>query len=858
MEKRIVFIIAALFCISLASASISVHNKSISTSYVGGDPLKGYIDVSFVDTPLYAEVSSNIPGSTTLKAWLDANLISSAQYNCSTSGCSTVYSRGPVISTIEVDDSSVFGVSIEGQSVIGIDSISFTLQSASGPSCARQLAATFENASLTSNAYLSTLCGSPSYGCFVNGTTSAEIPWDAQYCERITLASAPAYSVGAVITNTVSTSAQLRMSLYNAEAALVGECTLPGLSGQKQSRNCTITSSSAIEQDYFVCLRAAGPSSYRIATESVNACGTTNFGESYPIDYEIYAQPLMFNSPVIQVNEENFAEATGLSLRDLAESYLNQHYGGSCSPYCVIPFTLQGLNQDVAISAVSVVYDIDGAVNLESNSAYRVENPSTLISSGKLRLDLSKTPFRIPLGSNYSSLDLFIDDVRVVNESIQVLPSFDFGVSPSIVLVGRVTPFSVQTTRNLSEVTWDFGDGTVTTTTTKQTSHRYTSSGNYTLSVEVRDTNGAFGRKTLTVQVGDAKTAANLTLSEYAQRIVSTEAALQTFPTWISAALQKQIDTVRMKSSLEILAHSYALAENDSDYEHIVSELIALHVPAELAVSREGNFPIEGGLDIIDTRYAEQLGAVDISNPDVFRSNLAYWMGQHIDGSISYKMIRATYDEDSATLLTWITLQVTNLDNSEGYVVIGYDPTALQFKEEYYQKDSAGGAYVNLADVNRAIEFITLDAVEPAQLGIHVLPADISPLLLDSGEIRCTIDDICSADEDEFSCPQDCKSYLGVYFAIALILASILGIVLAFVWTIYRSKYEQTLFASKSDLYNVVSFIKVQESKRIPEAEIKKRLASSGWNKEQIAYAYKKVHPSVKGVRFIKQSSPKT
>jgi adhesin/invasin len=76
-------------------------------------------------------------------------------------------------------------------------------------------------------------------------------------------------------------------------------------------------------------------------------------------------------------------------------------------------------------------------------------------------------------------------------------------VSPTTATVNTSTTFTATATpsTNISSYTWNFGDGTGYPTTGPQTSHTYTSTGNFTLTVSVATVDGNSGNTIVSVRV---------------------------------------------------------------------------------------------------------------------------------------------------------------------------------------------------------------------------------------------------------------------------------------------------------------------------------------------------------------------
>lgn len=850
MKPFLFLCIVCILLVPFTSALVTINGTSIERFYKAGDSIRGSINMAFKDVDLDATVSSNLVGSTTLRSWLNAHgLVGGTNYNCSTPGCSAQLKKDSSITSLALSNSSRAGFSFEGQSFLGLDSLQFTVQGTSPASCSPPLIVQLGDdptLTLSSTAYLDQVCAQPAYGCFdaASGTSNAEIPSDGQYCEKITLPAAPAFRVGGRIINTTGSASQLVMKLYGEDSSTLGECTLPALTSAVETVSCLIPFSSSKEQSYFVCINAKSPSKYAIRTEGVQPCGTVNFGETYPRDYELYAQGLTFATPSLTINEETFAAITGQGLRSSIENYIADNYEGSCEPECIVPFTFRGPQQTLIFSSVDAVYDIDGASNIHTTDLYSFSARNVTINAGFQQLDLSKLGFTLPLGKNVSSFTLSIGSQKILNESITVAPSFDFTLGPSVARVGIATSFGIGTTRNISSVSWDFGDSTpIQTTQGKTISHRYTQTGIFNLTVEASDRTGASSRKTISVYVGEAKEAANFTIQDYQSRVNSIDKNLSTYPLWVQAAVKKALEIDSAKATVESVARTYLTTENETDYVELINRLLALRIPRQLVQTGQGSLPLLAGLESVDTSLAAQVTSQEVPNRADFISNLAYWTTQHYNAEISYTIVSAVYDIELEPFFTIITVNPREIATSEeSYLVIGVDPTAITSAAGYEERALAGGLAYKVAP-GASYSFMILDAIDPSQLGAFIVPVAVDPLLTSSEAPLCKIDNFCDANagEDAASCPQDCASHIGFYVSVSLILIAILGVVLAVVWWWYRTRYERSLFPMKNDLLNILGFIGMQKRAGVSDKDIKEKLKKAGWTGEQISYALRKM-----------------
>lgn len=842
--KKIILVLI-LLAIPFVSAIVTLHGSNIERNYQGGDLIRGNVNVSFRNVPYDSIVTSNMDGASSLGLWLERNnLRNNVGFNCSTENCLPRLQAEEETGSFDGGNSSYLGLKIEG-SLIGIDLINFTLNGFGGASCQQNLALSFAGKSeltIGSSNYVNEVCDQENYGCFSpSGTNNAEIPYDGQYCEKIRLGPAPAYKVGARITNTTSSVSNLMMKLYLEDGAFIGECTLPALSMSTETIGCNIGVASITSRDYFVCIKAQSNSRYTIRTETSNPCGTVNFGESYPVDYEIFAQRLKYGPPKIEVSEERFFSATGTGLKEAAEEYISTNYEGRCNPYCIIPFKINSGSQSFVTDPL-VIYDIDGASNLRSETTYRVSEQKSLVNSGQLNLDISKLGLRVPLGSEAKTFSLFVDGQKILNQSITVSPSFNFSVGPTIVRVGQNTEFSIASSRNVTSSSWDFGDGSILNVEGKKSSHRYTQIGSFNLTVEAKDSSGVSGRSTVTVEVGDAKQSANLTIQDYRKRIKEIDSDLGVYPEYVQDKIKKELDLVGALGVVESSAREYDSAENDDEYVAIINQINDLNLPKSIETVFSGTLPIAIGLTGANLIAIEQLTGKEIPNREAFLENLAFWTNENLKGEIRYEIAYGEFDNSYEAIFSVVKVEPRFSGSEESYLILGYEPSAIVTSGNYQERSIDSGIAFKV-ERDATYEIMILDEVDPSSLGIAVVPVEIGSLLTEEELPICKVDRFCDelAGEDEYTCPRDCKSYIGTYSTIALVLLGLFAIAFGAIWWWYKLKYEKSIFPNRADLFNITGFIRTQRRNKVQDRDIREKLKKAGWNGEQINYAMKKV-----------------
>lgn len=849
--------------ISLSPTGVNYISSYIKTSYTGGDNIRGHVNLSLEGAPVDFVLRSNFEGNITLLDFLDANgLDNGEEYNCSSSNCLQGFATQSPINSIGIDGESVYaGFRVTGPSV-SITSVNLSIQSNVESSCYNQLRVDVladGEKKIINNRYTEQTCFSKEYGCFDPGTglQDATLGNGNEYCEKISLPAGPAYRVGAKIENSTSGKAELKMRMYDKNKIFLGECVLPQHSQSVEELTCNLEYSSPDQGEFFVCARSDG-GNYKIKTETSSpTCGTGNLlgGGELTRDYEIFAQSLKFDSfnlPTKRmiVDDALFQNLYQTTLANYMDIYVNDVYERNCQPECVIPIKFSGSDQNLAFYDAEISFNSQGT-SITDDKLYSLAIGSPTISSDKLSLDLEEAEFTIPLGSNENSFKFYIDEELVFQKSINISESFSFDVTPKVVAFGQNVLFKAVVSGNITNSTWDFGDGTVERVNGKQVYHRYVESSGDEFDMEVTLTrfDGIKSTRTFTILVGDAEKIANTTLIDYKERLVNLKKNINTFSPWIRDELNTQIDLAGLNLSLKNIETNYLAAASEDDFQAVMLSLLGLNIPIAVNVSERGDsIPLLIGFDNIDVSYIEDISGTNVEDEKALKNSIGAWMSERFNPVISYEEISAFYDDESDAVLSRFRIDTFPKGSVEdtSYLIIGYDVSADgQFMINYGQRIVTGGTYVTLetGQASKSVEFFILGEFSPEELGAYISP-EISRL----GEFEqvgpCNFNDVCEDEigENPENCSADCgKGRWGwfIFWIIVLVFIALIIYIVMQEW--YKRNYEKHLFKDPNQLYNLVNFIYNARKSGLIDRESRKKLRQSGWSGEQVAYAFKKI-----------------
>jgi hypothetical protein len=444
MNKEGTLVLALVVSVFLLSASVSASfaykSNSLVTSYSGGEILRGSINISFTNEPASSVFTSSFNGSTTLLNLLKNNSFSeNADYVCTFPNCITDYRVGGSVSSLSLDNdkTSTIGFKVTGEDV-EVTSLKFLFTSSASASCSRQILIDVlgNNGSfIQSNKNSGVLCEEQNKGCFDNdlGDYITVDLTSSLYCEKITLNPAPAYKIGAAVINGTRTT-DLTMSLYNSDennqGDLLAECKLPKNTISTESVGCVVNYTVSRGKDYYVCIEAKDDDSgFQIRAEKNSPlCGTDSQGPPFKIDYELFATPFAFDGiGTLEINESLFgAQNNEMSLVESINQYLTDRYKKNCSKGCLIPFKIEGIDQNLNIDASGSRYGLkyrvgSGSTIYTERAIYRLESEESKITTPKyLNIDVEKAGFKIPLSSTATKLALYFGGQPIFSKPLNI------------------------------------------------------------------------------------------------------------------------------------------------------------------------------------------------------------------------------------------------------------------------------------------------------------------------------------------------------------------------------------------------------------------------------------------------------
>ncbi len=864
-----ILLLSIFLCSSaLGAYTYTADSADFQTQYNEGDFVSGTINMSFSDEPISSVFTSNYEGSITLLDLLVANTYDEfTEFNCSIQGCGIGLSPDGPATGINLDDGDHYiGFSVSGGSV-GVTSASYTLTTNAPNQCNPQISIDvldLGEVEITNTNYLDQTCDTPDYGCFDSTVQldDATIPSSQPYCERITLPAAPAFRIGARVTNGSSTT-PLNMELYKADGTTIGSCTLPAHSQQVEALSCIVEYASLTQEDYHVCIIAESqPADYTIRSEAAGtSCGNLNpQSTQYTRDYEIFGQSLMFGPVNLVLNDSTFAtlapQFNGLTLGEYLDNYIQTEYDGDCSPSCILPFRLSGTSTTGGASSASIGYQDFGAV-LSSSQIFNLATQESTITSFELPIDITPAEFKIPLGAS-EDFTLTFDDDALFTLGFNLTESFDFTITPLFTGFAQETQFSIVEPMDITSVTWDFGDDTATTTTSANTTtHQYTQQGTFEVTVQITRGDGAIATKTFSVVVGSAQQVAEALIATYQERLQQVSNTLQTYPQWIRTNLATTLMITQFETALEQKEIEYAAATTDEEFEFIVIDLLLFEIPQSIRTGVTASVPLIVSIPNIDTDYIQEISDTSLDDDEQIRTRISSFMINNLNAQLETKQYIVTRGDGSEEVLLSSFKMSTNPQDvyPESYFIIGYARSGLVFAQNYAPEDLSGGTSIELANEhsgnNEFVEFAVIDDVTFEEIGAYISP-HIDQLFAGPGFAVCNLNNVCevSRGEDWENCRSDCPRWIAFWVWLGIILAAAL-IVYIILQEWYKRHYEHALFPDENDLYNMINFIYNARRSGMTDDVISKKLKQADWSGERIRYVMHKINGKRTGMYEI-------
>ncbi|MFH1500577.1 MAG: PKD domain-containing protein [archaeon] len=875
MKKIIFFITLTILCISLVS-SLEVGNKSyeLRTSYAPGERLVGWINISLSNENGNSLLESNLGQSIKIMSFLEENNI---EPNCLPKDCKDNYKvKGEANSksvNLEADSEVTYAFKVNGE-LESIDELRFAFSTSTSESCIVPLRMDLTREGVINwehDKYFPAFDCVGDEGCFNSGASllDAKIS-NIPYCEKMTLNKKPGYLVKARIFVT-NPREDIEFDILDSGGALLGmSCdndTMGAFSEGWREVSCVVDGS-LVGGNYYVCVSSTDSVNYLIKAEnSGENCGFKgSYTGAFQADYEISVSGARYSGfQGMAYNNTVFEPDNGNNIHTYVYNYIKNKYNRisgnkyDCTNDCVIPLTFySGLAQSLSVSNIYLGYTISG-IGTWNTKIYDVEVEPAKISSGFKKLDLSLSNFTAP--SSYGDYDLVIslNGETIFNEEITVakIPIIhsiypnQFPAGSPVTLYANV---SSPAGNEIVEYNWSFGhNGASQVTLENKVTHSFPAIGVYSLTLNVKDEEGMTASKSFTVTAGSPREAINATLKKYREMVDGVETELSGYSGWFKGDLENEIGLGEIVSNLNFWEQKYHNAYSDEDLVPIMGNLSQLKIPFHLGNVNQGSMPWFVERNQINLDHLESMGAGSFSGGNSsmgeYLDSIENWVSINANTMVDYKLIALYYEDGSInTVLSVYDLSINindTRDTREMYLVFPF--TSIKFNGSPKTKDLGDSTGVTFDSINNQnIGLLFKEEILPDDFTGYISPEFIE-LDFGSEPAVCNFNKVCEKDDGETwkNCRNDCKPFWWmVFWFFILMLGAFIVYIILQEW--YRRRYENYLFKNRSDLYNLVNFMKNALSQGMDKGELTKNLKKAGWDGEQVTYAFKKT----RGIRI--------
>jgi PKD repeat protein len=858
IKRRGLLIISALitiaFAASFASASFSIGNAShsIETKYGLGQGIIGWINISLNDESTGVFLNDSEGNSISLLNLLKLN--PGANYSCLPRNCGKDYSTTNGETSKFMDTSALsrtYGLLFSG-ALNSIDSISLDVSAGRmTTSCTNQLKIDFFDdgiIDLSNNASSSEICpGSRSYGCYVPeaGEEEYTLSTSFPYCQKMTLPEAPGFRLGAWIRNE-SGKGNVIMSIWDSQGYEIegASCNIQGAAAAGGEAYCDVNYAVDAPGTYYVCMIAGqGTGTYKIKGYiGSNTCGF--FGEPIKAEsaaYDIFMEAKKFGIFSSLHLKDDLGSDDSLAL--LAENYIRYRNGDlNCSKGCVIPVTFI-TNSSGYYTAGNVRADyVKESGVVTSNKLYDVSETSATANSDFEKLYLDSSGLRARSTAGNFTYKLSLDGQEIFSEMLvsQQAPVIR-GLSPLKTAYAFPTSFSLDmdSTGNVSSYQWDFGDNSTATSTSNRIMHTYIEAGEYEVKIIAKDISNISSSGIFNVEVTSPGELINSTLAEMETNIANIKSRMNSYDLFYRASLNDIINPDNLSLQVTSLEARYSNA-NESEYNQIVSEILALKIPEEIKTTKTTPsgyvfYPQKGSINL---DALKSIGQGDYGNNyNGYVDAIYAWNSENIANNMSFNEISLKYDSGTVPVLRVFELKAgeKNTLDYNSFIIIK-DMENMKFKDDYGQKDSGGYSYIMLTGGTKDITFSTTESVSFDNVPMFIAPP-LSELSVSQG----------TPEEPGAEFP------VTAFIIAILILFGVAAVIYIVLQRWYRKRYEDYLFKNKNDLYNLFNFIEMQRRKGASESDIHGKLKKAGWSSEQIKYSMRKHAGKRTGMPFGKK-----
>lgn len=866
--KKVVIILSLISILSLiqfAFATVSVSNTSIANQYAPNGTITGWINLSLTNEPTNTYITTNFGQNISLISLI--KLQKNFNSSCNPIDCSSSYAAsdsGGLTSQFFLSNGSskTFGFVVPSSAgkISNPGAFNLNISSDAPLSNMPQLIVDLlndGNPEWNSFQAAGTFGQSSSFGCYSSNypVSNAVISFNGQnYCERITIPTAPAVKIGAYVTKTGVLGSTLSMSIQDVNGNYSsGSCTVTSPTTGPISCIATINGNYVVNNtgDFYVCISdksnlGASGGNYQINYSANTApCGFSSsngrFPGNYSYDFQIFAQPDQF-APVGNLS------LNGVAINSILTNYLQTKYNYDCSKSgCVIPIVFTaGKDQNINLSNFSLLYTTNGGngITTSTNLIYNVTTTPGVINTNGYQL-LLLDPANLSVNGTFGSANLILTlqngtSYQLLSQNINIvkIPQI-ISISPQTTIAAMPTNFTVTintfgSNSSITSYQWNFGDGSpLQTTTTNTIQHTYNNIllGGYGLQVTVTNSVGLSSSRNLSITVNSPRDAVNNLLQQDLNSLQNLKTEIGNITGFSKTALTNSLNISGIQTTLGNLQVANNTAATDQKYIDIMKQLIPINLPQSIQeTSSATSVPFIPSKDSINLDVLKKVGGSDYnaSRESDYLDAITAWEISNANVMIDYHEFSANYGGSTSPILDVVTLNIgASSSRSNAYLIL---PPMANISFDSNITSSGSYFYTTLDNNAKQISFSTTDSISPTELSFFIAPS-LSQINLPG---------------QPTSPSGNNKMIILIIIVASIILVGGIAYVLIGRW--YQKRYESYLFKDKNDLFNIVNYVHSAKTKGVANPEIEKNLKKSNWNSEQIGYIMKKYAGKAVGI----------
>ncbi len=851
MGLKTLFFVFAICIFIFVSAESGNLAGEINENYYDEDFLKGSLNISFdnrINENLKIHFSNGDSSKINVVDFIDANNIT---YTCEPLGCKEDYEiKGEKFNSksFELDDEKLVGFELLGKG-IELNNFELGLESDVRSSCENQLVIDMGddgNVNWVNNKYIEENCGEELSPLCSEGDFPYQVDLDKKtYCDKFELPVAPAFKISADIERIKGDfkGGDLKGYIYH-QGNLKETCDLTNPSLGKSE--CVMDYTNKEKSEHYVCVSLKDGEvngNYTLSANLGGGCGfhwdpTTN--PEGVASYGINAVPQKYSEVGdFKLNSDSFSKQNNVVIEEYIEEYLQEKYQKDCTSGCIVPLKISGKNQNLDLSNLKIDYDVQGGGGLEENYLFELDKTPAFVKTNLSVFDLRKGDFDLPKTKGNYSVDIFLGDNLILSEenlSVGYSSQEPLGIVrqifPTTVSAARPTLFKVFIDPSFNEsdlsYVWDFGEGEEVTEKNEKV-YTFLTTGNKTVKVSLKSSGEIIGSKVFEVNIESPKQAINSTLKKYTSNLEEIKKVYNDFPDSYKPLFEDDLDFNSLETSLGDFKNQYKKYVSssdtpDGDYVNLMEELVGFkEIPLSIQPTRIRTSKLTlNANDIKLVKVSDIFGDRNYNDTEKTKEKIVSWFLDNMNVEITRKVYSIQYPNRVEPVFSEFNVLISPKEffNKKGYFMINKDRDNIVFNGNYSfgnEMVDLTGIFVNLSqDTN-----IVFAEANDVKTEMYFVP-DLSLIKNQTNK----------ADEEGMS----------VLLVLFLAFGGLLAVTMVIYYLLekwYEEKYEDYLFKDKSNLKNLIYFIRNARKKRLSDEEIKKKLKNSRWSGEQIDYALK-------------------